>query len=250
MSTFVPGGGSSDIANSDESGVVRSVVVIDDHLLLAEALVDVLEGYGVDARAAEALTIDGILNDLTTSPPDAVILDHHLGGEIGTSTALIPKINQLGIAVLVVTGDMGRMTVAECLEAGAAGVLNKGVPAGAVLEGLTKAVSGRQIVTDAERQELITALREERSRRSRRLSRFDQLTPREAEVLRMICDGLSAAEIADESYVSLATVRSQIRSILMKLGVRSQLAAAAEARQSGWLDAAGTDIELPHAGLG
>lgn len=226
------------------------MVVIDDHLLLAEALVDVLEGYGVAARAAEALTIEGILSDLSANPPDAVILDHHLGGEIGTSTALIPEINALGIAVLVVTGDMGRLTVAECLEAGAAGVLNKGVPAGAVLEGLTKAVSGRQIVTAAERQELIAALREDRSRRNRRLSRFNELTPREAEVLRMICDGLSATEIADESYVSLATVRSQIRSILMKLGVRSQLAAAAEARQSGWLAATDPDTDLPYAGSG
>ncbi len=246
---MVPGAGGNNIANTDDLGVVRSVVVIDDHRLLAETLVDVLEGYGVAARSIEAMTFDAILGDLGANPPDAVILDHHLGGEIGTSTVLIPEINDLGIAVLVVTGDMGRLTVAECLEAGAAGVLNKGVPAGAVLEGLTKAVAGRQIVSEAERQELIAALREERSRRSRRLSRFNELTPREAEVLRMICDGMSAAEIADESYVSLATVRSQIRSILMKLGVRSQLAAAAEARQSGWLESTSVDTDLPNVGL-
>ena len=216
--------------------MVRSVAIIDDHRLLAETLVDVLEGYGVAARNVESTTSDEIIAALAGDRPDAVILDFHLGGEIGRSTHLIKPMVELGIAVLVVTGDMSRLTVAECLEAGAAGVLNKGVPAGAVLEGLTKAVAGSQIISDAERQELITMLRDERARRNRRMTRFDDLTPREGEVLQMICDGLSAAEIAEESYVSLATVRSQIRSILMKLGVRSQLAAAAEARQSGWLE--------------
>jgi DNA-binding NarL/FixJ family response regulator len=91
------------------------------------------------------------------------------------------------------------------------------------------------MVSDAERQDLIASLREDRRRRRRRMASFDDLTVREAEVLIMICDGLSAAEVAEESYVSVATVRTQIRSILMKLGVRSQLAAAAKARQSGWL---------------
>ncbi len=227
--------------------MVRSVAIVDDHRLLAETLVDVLEAYGVSARNVDGTTSDEILSDLEQDRPDAVILDFHLGGEIGRSTPLIGPMVDLGIAVLVVTGDMDRMTVAECLEAGAAGVLNKGVPAGAVLEGLSKAVAGRQIVTDAERQELISMLREERARKSKRLNRFDELTPREAEVLQLICDGLSAAEIAEESYVSLATVRSQIRSILMKLGVRSQLAAAAEARQSGWLEQF-ESAQLPRAG--
>jgi DNA-binding NarL/FixJ family response regulator len=40
-----------------------------------------------------------------------------------------------------------------------------------------------------------------------------------------------------ESFVSVATVRSQVRAILLKLGVNSQLAAVAAARQSGWFDA-------------
>jgi DNA-binding NarL/FixJ family response regulator len=47
-------------------------------------------------------------------------------------------------------------------------------------------------------------------------------------------DGRSAAEIAASSFVSLATVRSQIRAILQKLDVTSQLAAVAAAHHSGW----------------
>ncbi|MNC95206.1 Bacterial regulatory protein, luxR family [compost metagenome] len=50
-------------------------------------------------------------------------------------------------------------------------------------------------------------------------------------------DGKQAAAIAQDSFVSLATVRTQIRSILMKLDVTSQVAAVALARQHGWFDA-------------
>ena len=50
----------------------------------------------------------------------------------------------------------------------------------------------------------------------------------------MIMDGSSAQSIAQDSFVSMATVRTQIRSILQKLGVNSQLAAAAMARSAGW----------------
>ena len=55
-------------------------------------------------------------------------------------------------------------------------------------------------------------------------------------MLRRIVDGQQAAAIAKASFVSLATVRTQIRSILLKLDVTSQVAAVALARQGGWFD--------------
>lgn len=65
---------------------------------------------------------------------------------------------------------------------------------------------------------------------------FEGLSARERDVLRQIVDGQQAAAIAKASYVSLATVRTQIRSILMKLDVTSQVAAVALARQGGWFE--------------
>jgi two-component system nitrate/nitrite response regulator NarL len=66
------------------------------------------------------------------------------------------------------------------------------------------------------------------------LRRLDWLTPRERVVLRHLCDGLSAGDIARVEIVSLATVRSQISSILWKLGVDSQLAAVAHVSRECW----------------
>ena len=66
------------------------------------------------------------------------------------------------------------------------------------------------------------------------LEAFDKLSPREQNVLIKLMSGATARQICAEDYVSLPTVRSQIRSIISKLGVSTQLGAVVLAYQSGW----------------
>jgi DNA-binding NarL/FixJ family response regulator len=63
---------------------------------------------------------------------------------------------------------------------------------------------------------------------------FARLTEREQVVLSELIEGHCAEDIAKAAFVSISTVRSQIKSILQKLGVNSQLAAVAMARRAGW----------------
>jgi DNA-binding NarL/FixJ family response regulator len=70
---------------------------------------------------------------------------------------------------------------------------------------------------------------------------FEHLSRREQEVLWALMHGVSAREIAKQSYVALPTVRSQIRAVLSKLGVSSQLAAVALAYQCNWSPSRGGD---------
>ena len=63
---------------------------------------------------------------------------------------------------------------------------------------------------------------------------FDDLTEREQSVLAELMEGHCAEEIAKAAFVSISTVRSQIKAILQKLGVNSQLAAVALTRRAGW----------------
>ncbi len=67
-----------------------------------------------------------------------------------------------------------------------------------------------------------------------RLQLFTTLTDREEVVLAELLEGHCAEEIAKAAFVSISTIRSQIKSILQKLGVNSQLAAVALARRAGW----------------
>src|SRR5581483_11733725 len=97
----------------------------------------------------------------------------------------------------------------------------------AVLDKVQRALNGSPVNPVADREELLGELRRHREADRERLAPFASLSPREREVMGMILDGKSAETIAEESFVSVTTVRSQIRAILQKLGVNSQLAAVA-----------------------
>ncbi len=237
MSAFFNKTSDGGIASVDETAAAgpRRIAVVDDHQLLAETLVELLVRFDLPARAVRGDSHEEILEALTTDLPDIAIVDFHLG-DVGAATPLIAPLAHMGCRVIVVTGDMTRLTAAECYEAGAMAVLTKGMPVEELLAAVDHVMEGRRMITDDQRHALLTELRLHRSARRNRLARFAELTPREASVLRHVCQGLSAAEVAEASFVSLATIRSQIRSILTKLGVSSQLAAAADAYQSGWVD--------------
>lgn len=90
------------------------------------------------------------------------------------------------------------------------------------------------VVSPGLREELEGLAEETRRLRSCLSEPFEQLTSREKYVLARLVDGHHADAIAEEAVVSITTVRSQIRSILTKLEVTSQLEAVALARRAGW----------------
>ncbi|MDH4148649.1 MAG: LuxR C-terminal-related transcriptional regulator, partial [Acidimicrobiia bacterium] len=95
-------------------------------------------------------------------------------------------------------------------------------------------VAGRRVMPATAEQDLLGELQSHRRDRAAQLARFNTLSTRESEVLAELMTGKSAADIAQDSYVSIATIRSQIKAILRKLEVNSQLAAVALAYQIGW----------------
>ena len=85
------------------------------------------------------------------------------------------------------------------------------------------------------REGLLSRLRTQRQSDAERNALFTGLTRREAQVLRELALGTSPEEVARTSFVSLNTVRTQIRGILAKLGVTSVVAAVALAYRTGWM---------------
>ncbi len=85
-----------------------------------------------------------------------------------------------------------------------------------------------------DREGYLAALCQHRDEQRKRLDPFAQLTRREAEVLGELVAGNSVTDIATTFTVSVTTVRSHVRAVLTKLGVRSQLAAVGMARDRGW----------------
>ena len=106
------------------------------------------------------------------------------------------------------------------------------------------ALAGEPVTPDATRQQLLSELRTARARRQKAMRPFDTLAQREAETLAALGRGTPAATIAEEWVVSMATVRSHIRSVLVKLGVSSQLEAVAMAHRVGWFQPMGGESPI------
>jgi two-component system, NarL family, nitrate/nitrite response regulator NarL len=212
---------------------VRALIVDDQHMV-AEALMLSLQQHGFTHVAlARTPTYDGVLAAARDFAPDVALVDSQMAGN-PTSLALIQVLNEMGIAVVMLIGGGDSERSALCLEAGAIGIFDKSRPLEELMVLLTDAAMGRTLLQPASRDALLEVVRSQREEAERRLAPFQALTSREQAVLAAMMDGKSAKVIAKEHNVSLATIRTQIRSILQKLGVSSQLAAVALAIRAGW----------------
>jgi DNA-binding NarL/FixJ family response regulator len=222
------------------------VAVVDDHELLAQSAAYALRAHAIDAQVVEVSSIAAVEAEVLRMHPSVVLLDLHLGA-LGHSTPMIPAFRAAGIDVVVMTGETDRAAWGACIEAGAAALVEKRLSWDELVEQLRRIIEGEgdAAIAQCDRLELLAALNERRRADRARLEPFTRLTAREADVLGRMVHGLSAEEIATESYVSIATVRSHIRSILQKLGVNSQLAAVAAATKAGWTRLAQTANHAP-----
>jgi two-component system, NarL family, nitrate/nitrite response regulator NarL len=210
----------------------RTVLIVDDHALLGTTLTIALRAYQVVAHhATEPFTPDGIRKTAAPLEPGLALVDVDLGagaaGRTRSGVDLVPEFIDLGWRVLMFTGSCREVDVAAAVAAGAVGWLRKTTPFDELLRAVLAATDGEPVMAEQDRQRLIQLHYAELARRRSRRAGLDQLTAREREVLADLVAGKRAAAIAEESVVSLATVRAQIRSILAKLGVSSQLEAVA-----------------------
>lgn len=111
------------------------------------------------------------------------------------------------------------------LEAGAARVVPTSWTLDEVAAGLLALVEGRPCPDEGDRAGLVEEWNQQRSIKVERAERLESLTPRERQVLEMLFDGVSVGSIALLLGVSTATVRTQVKAVLRKLDVSSQLAA-------------------------
>jgi two-component system nitrate/nitrite response regulator NarL len=213
------------------------VLVVDDHALFAESLVLAVrrDGYRV-ARAdlGRPPVRSRILEQVRQRRPAVVLLDLALG-DLGDGMPLISDITAAGSAVVVVTACADPAAWGACLHEGASTVLPKTRPLEEVLTVLHRLDSGLPVLAAPGRRELLAVWRDRQRERRDRLALLSRLTRRESQVLGQLSLGRTVRDIATRSMVSEATVRTQVKSILGKLEVSSQVAAVGLAHGAGWV---------------
>jgi DNA-binding NarL/FixJ family response regulator len=216
-------------------GLTR-IAIVDDHHLFAEAL-DValtLEGHDVHrVPLVEPVSNNQLLSSVLRVRARIVLLDL----DLGTSTdgaRLVEPLARAGMHVVIVTASLDEARWGECLRHGARVVLAKTSPLNTILATIRLIGEGRRVLGHAERERLISTFHRDRALLQSLRARLDLLSGREREVLGQLMAGRQVREIAKTSFVSEATVRTQVKSILSKLEVTSQLAAVGVAHRARW----------------
>lgn len=217
--------------------VDKRVMIVEDHQLLAESLEHALALHGYDVRRASVPRQPGAPATFVTAVvrcrPRVVLLDLDLG-PFGDGSHLIDPITRAGSHVVVLTGSTEEARWGEALHHGARTVLAKVRPLNDIIANVRRINDGLPAMSRGEREQLVAHWRHSTAETASQHERLDSLTAREAEVLGQLMTGLAVRDIAAIGVVSEATVRTQVKSILAKLDVSSQLAAVGLANQVGW----------------
>lgn len=211
---------------------MSDVLIVDDHLLLAQLVADQLQRDGLTTVVAD---LDVDLQHLGTERYRLVLLDLELGEGRPVGLDLISPLLAIGCPILVMTGTTDERRIAEALLRGASGVFRKEAGLDDLFRSIRAGLAGEALPpNDHERLRLLTLSERSRRRSEELRAPFLTLSAKECEVLEQLADGLTAAEIADETFTAISTVRSHVKSIHRKLGVNSQLRAVAMMREAGW----------------
>ena len=197
-----------------------TVVVVDDHAILREGLCRLLEEngtYEVIGQAADGFEAQELAKQLE---PDVILMDMGLPGLNGADTTR--KILQRNPAMRIVGLSMHSdpQFVTAMLKAGAAGYVLKDSAYDELTMALEAIQAGKVYLSPTVAGAVVTDLINETSENGGG-SGLSRLSPREREVLQLMAEGCSTAEVAEKLHISSKTVETHRKNLMEKLDIHN-----------------------------
>ncbi len=210
--------------------MTTSVLVVDDEALLRTAFSALIDAEDDLEVAGEAANGRRAVELATRLSPDVVVMDVRMPVMDGIeATRQITSAHGPWVLILT-TFDLDEY-VFEALRAGASGFALKSRPLEELLSAIRTIAAGEALLAPSVTRRLIAHFAgQARARAPRGLA---ELTEREREVLALVAQGLSNAELAQTMHVSLPTAKTHVNRILTKLGARDRTQLVVLAYESG-----------------
>jgi DNA-binding NarL/FixJ family response regulator len=222
-----------------------TVIVADDQSAVREGLVlllGTLPGIVVAGQAADG---NAAVELVAATNPQVVLMDLNMPGTDGVSATRRITADHPGTRVVVLTTYADDESIIGALQAGALGYLTKDATRAEIGRAVLAAAAGQAVLDPGVQQRLLSAAARSAGRPgspgaapASGSPADGDLTPREAEVLRLIAAGASNREIARALFVSEATVKTHVNRIFAKTGSRDRAAALRYAYAHGYAEPA------------
>jgi DNA-binding NarL/FixJ family response regulator len=211
---------------------VISVLIADDQALVRAGFRSILESQAGIRVVGEAADGPDAVDLARRRTPDVVLMDIQMPDFDGLEATRRIVAEHDSIAVLMLTTFDLNEYVYDALRAGASGFLLKDVMPEDLIAAVRVVAAGDGLIAPTITKRLIAQFAR-MAPRSTPPRGLDELTPRELEVLTLVARGLSNREIAGELVLSEATVKTHVKRILSKLGVRDRVQAVVLAYEAG-----------------
>lgn len=210
------------------------VMIADDQMMVRQGFTVLLNAQPDIEVVGQAVDGADAVAKVSELGPDVVLMDIRMPGMGGIeATSVITGVPEATVKVLVLTTFDLDEYVYEALRAGASGFLLKDASADQLAEAVRVVAAGEALLSPNITKRLITEFSRLGAPRAPSRARIDELTERETEVLSLVAQGLSNAEIAAHLTVAEQTVKTHVGRILVKLGLRDRTQAAVFAYETG-----------------
>jgi two-component system response regulator NreC len=212
------------------------VVVADDHTILREGLVSLLNGSGECQVVAQAADGMAAVEAVQQHRPDVLVVDLTMPRLNGLDVVRRVTAQNEGVRVLVLTMHNEEEYVLHAVRAGAAGFLLKDSASGELLAAVRALASGRGYFGGHASRVLAQQVQQPRAKLD---DPYRGLTDREREVFHLIVEGMTTKEIARQLDISTKTAENHRSRVLEKLEARNTAELIRYAARHGLMDAAG-----------
>jgi len=204
------------------------ILIVDDHAVVRSGLLSILSGEDDIHVVGEATDGQEAVAKASALYPDVILLDILMPRCSGLEAIPIIREKAPEAKVLMLTVSAEEKDLFTALKYGAQGYLLKGAGIGEVVSAVRKVAAGEVILSPQMASSLVSEFRQRQNNKEE-----VDLSPREMEVLKLVGDGMTNAEIAEKLFLGESTVRTYLSRLLDKLHLRNRAAAVAYATRRG-----------------
>lgn len=194
--------------------MTRRILIVEDHPIVSESLARIIASSDLNVECLHAPNATKGLACLNGKSFDLIILDINLPDMNGIEYCKIAKSRVPQQKILAVTTVAQRHVVEKMLDAGADGFILKTSDVDDILEGIRQVLSGKELYLGKGVKDLIKGISADNSD-------LPMITRRESEILKLIADGLTNQEIADQLFISTFTVDTHRKNLLLKFNAKN-----------------------------